>query len=317
VPDTLEIRAFGHVVVPIAVVIAMGVARIVSSVGDYIRNRGRVRFALGHGLWSAILFLVLVGLWWTVWGLRRIDADAWSFFVLIFLLIGPCCLFLSTSLLFPSVPDEGPLDLETQLQDVGRAFFLAMLGFLVWLFVVSLTGVINTLSIPIFGQWQATELTEMTAPYLDEEPVSGYGSVDAVLETIDDNAAEKALSFLAFPGNDFASPGHYVAFMQGTTALSSKLLTPLLIDAGSAAFVESRNLPWYVQTLLLSQPLHFGDYGGMPMKLLWALLDILAIVVLGSGVYLWMKTRNVGFESWFGRMEESRHTNLPSHGVPE
>jgi len=188
---------------------------------------------------------------------------------------------------------------------------------LVWLFVVSLTGVINTLSIPIFGQWQSTELAEMTAPYLDEEPVSGYGSVDAVLDTIDETAPEKALSFLAFPGNDFASPGHYVAFMQGTTALSSKLLTPILIDAGSAAFVETRDLPWYVQTLLLSQPLHFGDYGGMPMKLLWALLDILAIVVLGSGVYLWLKARNVGFESWLGRVEESRQTALASRSVTE
>ncbi len=42
-----------------------------------------------------------------------------------------------------------------------------MLGIvtLVWLSVVGLTGVINTLSIPIFGQWQNTQLVEMAAPY--------------------------------------------------------------------------------------------------------------------------------------------------------
>jgi len=39
----------------------------------------------------------------------------------------------------------------------------------------------------------------------------------------------------------------------------------------------------------VSQPLHFGDYGGMPMKILWALLDIATIVVLGSGLYLWLR----------------------------
>ncbi len=38
----------------------------------------------------------------------------------------------------------------------------------------------------------------------------------------------------------------------------------------------------------LSHPLHFGDYGGLPLKLLWAALDILTIVVLGSGLYLWL-----------------------------
>jgi uncharacterized iron-regulated membrane protein len=37
----------------------------------------------------------------------------------------------------------------------------------------------------------------------------------------------------------------------------------------------------------LSQPLHFGDYGGRPMQILWAVLDVLTIIVLGSGLYLW------------------------------
>jgi uncharacterized iron-regulated membrane protein len=47
--------------------------------------------------------------------------------------------------------------------------------------------------------------------------------------------------------------------------------------------------------MLVSQPLHFG-YHGLPMKILWALLDIIAIVVLGSGFYLWFNKRNVPIE---------------------
>ncbi len=42
------------------------------------------------------------------------------------------------------------------------------------------------------------------------------------------------------------------------------------------------------KALLLSQPLHFGDYGGLPLKIIWALLDIVTIIVLGSGFYLWL-----------------------------
>ena len=41
----------------------------------------------------------------------------------------------------------------------------------------------------------------------------------------------------------------------------------------------------------MSQPLHFGDYGGMPMKILWAVLDVLTIIVLVSGLYLWIVRR--------------------------
>ena len=57
---------------------------------------------------------------------------------------------------------------------------------------------------------------------------------------------------------------------------------------------DTRDMPWYVSTLFISQPLHFGDYGGMPLKVLWALLDILTILVLVTGVYLWMRRRKSG-----------------------
>jgi uncharacterized iron-regulated membrane protein len=44
-----------------------------------------------------------------------------------------------------------------------------------------------------------------------------------------------------------------------------------------------------VTGLLVSQPLHFGDYGGMPLKIIWAVLDVITIMVLGSGLYLWLR----------------------------
>src|SRR5690606_7582451 len=75
--------------------------------------------------------------------------------------------------------------------------------------------------------------------------------------------------------------------------LTSKLLTPVLLDARTNAVAARGEMPWYVTTLLLSEPLRFGDYGGLPLKILWAVLDVIAIVVLGSGVYLWLAKRSV------------------------
>ena len=46
-----------------------------------------------------------------------------------------------------------------------------------------------------------------------------------------------------------------------------------------------------MSAMYLSQPLHFGDYAGLPLKILWALLDVVAIVVLVSGLYLWLGRR--------------------------
>ncbi len=168
---------------------------------------------------------------------------------------------------------------------------------LVWVFTVGLTGVINALAIPILGYWQGTEVSAMTTQYKNLPPITNSVSVERVLATAREAAPGMELSFMAFPGNEYATPHHYIAFMQGSTPLTSKLLKPVLIDAQSGELTATATLPWYVSALLLSQPLHFGDYGGMPLKILWALLDLLAIVVLGSGVYLWVKKRNVPVEA--------------------
>jgi uncharacterized iron-regulated membrane protein len=179
------------------------------------------------------------------------------------------------------------LDLHNLL---GIAAFL-------WLFVVGATGVINALAVPIFAHWQNTELAGMIEPYRNRAPLTEFGSADRALAAASDAMPDMELSFMAFPGNDFAGPHHYVAYMRGATPLTSKLLRPLLIDARSGDIVDTREMPWYVSALLLSQPLHFGDYGGLPLKILWAFLNSIAIVVLGSGLYLWLKKRNVSLDA--------------------
>jgi uncharacterized iron-regulated membrane protein len=69
------------------------------------------------------------------------------------------------------------------------------------------------------------------------------------------------------------------------------LFKPVLVDAGNGALIDTRELAWYIKAILVSQPFHFGDYGGLPMKILWALADLVTIVVLGSGLYLWWTRR--------------------------
>jgi uncharacterized iron-regulated membrane protein len=80
------------------------------------------------------------------------------------------------------------------------------------------------------------------------------------------------VGFVAFPGTPYASPHHYGVFMRGDEALTSRLYKPVLIDAQTGQITNRRTLPWYLTALLISQPLHFGDYGGGWMQFLWALL---------------------------------------------
>jgi uncharacterized iron-regulated membrane protein len=100
--------------------------------------------------------------------------------------------------------------------------------------------------------------------------------------------------FIAFPGTPFSSNNHYAVFMAGKTPLTSRLFKPALIDAGTGALTDMRDMPWYMQGFFLSQPLHFGDYGGLPLKIVWSLLDLATIVVLVSGLYLWLVRHRQG-----------------------
>ena len=161
---------------------------------------------------------------------------------------------------------------------------------LAWMLVVGLTGVINALSTPIEDIWQAGELADMTSAYAGREalPPARYGSLDHAMAQARAVLPGNNPQFIAFPGGSFSSDHHYAVFFQGDTPLTERLLTPALIDAETGAFTDARPMPWYYQALSLSRPLHFGDYGGLPLKLLWAALTLFTIVVLGSGLYLWL-----------------------------
>jgi len=164
---------------------------------------------------------------------------------------------------------------------------------LAWMLVVGVTGVINAFAVPIEAAWKANELAAMTREYAGRAPLdpARYGSLDTAMAAARAQLPGNNPQFIAFPGGTFSSNHHYAVFFQGATPLTERLLTPALVDAETGAFTAARPMPWYYQALSLSRPLHFGDYGGLPLKLLWAALTLFTIHVLATGLYLWLAKR--------------------------
>lgn len=162
---------------------------------------------------------------------------------------------------------------------------------LAWALVVGTTGTVNTWADLMLKMWQGGQLAEMTAPYRDLPRPLTLVSLDAAMSTARTAAGTMTPRLVAFPGTGFSSNNHYAVFMAGSTPLTARLLMPALIDAGTGQLTDMRAMPWYIQALFLSQPLHFGDYGGLPLKIIWAVLDVATIVVLASGLYLWLVRR--------------------------
>jgi uncharacterized iron-regulated membrane protein len=168
---------------------------------------------------------------------------------------------------------------------------LAGMALAAWLLAVGVTGTINTLAQQIARHWQRTELVEMIAPWRNAPVPAKLASAQQAMETALAYAPGMKVSSIAMPGSLFAGGHHYDVFLHGDTPLTSKRLMPVMINAADGSFTESRELPWYAKVLFLSKPLHFGDYGGMPLKIIWAVLDVITLGVLGSGLYLWLARR--------------------------
>lgn len=160
-----------------------------------------------------------------------------------------------------------------------------------WVLVVGATGVVNTLATPILTLWKETALADLTRTQASAAPLTERASLDAAVERAKAALPGRTLQFVAFPGTDYTTDHHYAVFFHGDTPLTKHLTTPALIDIRTGELAAVAEPPWYVAMLGLSQPLHFGDYGGLGLKIVWAILDLAAIVILGSGLWLWFERR--------------------------
>lgn len=162
------------------------------------------------------------------------------------------------------------------------------IGTLVWLAVVGLTGTINTLEIPLGQIWRSNELATILQRHINAPPAQTQVPLQQVLASAREAAPQTQPFSIISPGMQISGPRHHLVILRGDTAATRQLMQVMLVDAETGQVTDHATMPWYVQTLSMSQPLHFGDYGGMPLKILWAVLTVLSIVVLSSGLYLWL-----------------------------
>lgn len=184
---------------------------------------------------------------------------------------------------------------------------------LAWVSVVSITGIVLTLVTPITAIWQQEQIASLKLTYGDAsqsdpaDPVSPGQVLERVLTAVPD--AE--LYFMSMPGSPYATPHHYAMGMRGNTPLTEHMVRIALVEAATGKLISIKDTPWYISAINLSIPLHFGDYGGLPLKILWAVLNIAAIIVLGSGLYLWIVRRNKTREKRLQSLQAQLTTESP------
>jgi len=163
-----------------------------------------------------------------------------------------------------------------------------------WATVVGITGVMNELTGPLYARYMATDVAALTAPWKGKPPLgreAKLASVDAALAATEARYPDRHATFVSWPGNPYGAPHHYFVWTQGKGAIDRYMSMPVLVDALSGRVTAAAPMGGALAAIELSRPFHFGNYGGLPLKVLWALFDAVTIVMLGSGVYLWVARR--------------------------
>lgn len=188
---------------------------------------------------------------------------------------------------------------------------------LCWALVVGATGVMNALSTPLFNMWRAGAVPQLLASYGNKPPAQKIITADAAAAAARRALPEMKVTGIIFPNPVMSTAHHFLVYTKGRSPVTSRLFTPVLVDAETGQVAMAKPFPWYIRTLEVSRPLHFGDYGGMPLKIIWALFDVALITILLSGVYLWISRRQTPIENELDRLVaiESLSATVPDSGV--
>jgi uncharacterized iron-regulated membrane protein len=176
---------------------------------------------------------------------------------------------------------------RTLMADVHKLVGAVTFG---WNLVVVVTGVFLSLGSTLLQYYTMTELAALAAPYKDEAAVTDFSTLDDAVRNAETASGGRRWSLVAMPGSDFASPRHYAVLLKGHEGLDQRMLTMGLVDAKDPKVVDHRLFPWYLRALLISEPLHFGDYGGLPLKLLWLAFTLATLAITITGVWVTFAT---------------------------
>lgn len=112
---------FDYLSVLLSIIVGLGLSRILSSFGELVLRRTRVRFYWVSLLTAAIVFLAHVEFWWSAFGFR--DITEWTFFSFLLLLLISIALYLLSVLVLPDPSGEDTVDLRLHYFENHRWFF--------------------------------------------------------------------------------------------------------------------------------------------------------------------------------------------------
>lgn len=183
---------------------------------------------------------------------------------------------------------RGPRLLQVDLHNFIGAVVLG------WILIVSCSGFLLGFSTLAQAVWQNTEFEAVKARLetseslnIEAPPVSFANALAAAERAQPDWHA----TTVVFPGTDFSTAQHYSVLLFGARGVQERLFRIALVNARTGVVDEVKELPFYLKAMQVAQPLHFGDYGGLALKIFWVSCAWLTLFITGNGAWLWWNRR--------------------------
>ena len=121
--------AFSYLSVLLSIILGLGMTQLLTATGRLIRHRDRVHVHWLPLLWAAMLFLIYVQVWWSMYGLRL--RREWTFLAFGIVLAQTATLYVMATVALPEQVDEAGTDLGEYYDRHHRWFFAFFLATLV------------------------------------------------------------------------------------------------------------------------------------------------------------------------------------------
>lgn len=203
---------------------------------------------------------------------------------------------------------RGAADLHKLVGSSALAFNLLM----------AVTGIFLTFGILGARMWAANDLRQraaVAAAVAPEAAVSPAPQADAIPFDAVYRAAqavhpEAPVSSVVFPGS-FQGPNHYFVFHERPGKLNKFLPVYSLIPKDDPSAAEDMAVPLWIDLTMASVPLHFGNYGGPVLKVVYCLLGLGSGFLSVSGALLTLARWRKKLRLRRARRRESRRAAQP------
>lgn len=177
---------------------------------------------------------------------------------------------------------------QTILADIHKLVGAASFG---WNLVVAATGFLLCFSSFLLQLFAATEIAAMGKPYANTPVATDYSTIDAAIAGAEAAEAHRTWVTVALPGSALSTHRHYGVLLRGEKGLDEHMFGLVVVDAATPSAVLPKEFPWYLKAVLVSEPLHFGNYGKLPLKIVWSLFTLVTLGLSVTGVWVFVGRR--------------------------